>query len=98
MKKEISENPSVLVEYKTIDTLVFIEKIFFESEIEGLDRKEWVQVTSCVRNIKRHLLEIEDIHPFLYKHHVKMPLVKNNNKISIKKKELKNDKNYINNG
>ena len=86
MKKEISENPSVLVEYKTIDTLVFIEKIFLESEIEGLDRKEWGQVTSCVRNIKRHLLETEDIHPFLYKHHVKMPLAKNNNKISIKKK------------
>ena len=90
MKKEISENPSVLVEYKTIDTLAFIEKIFLESEIEGLDRKEWGQVTSCVSNIKRHLLNDKiDCNPFLYKHHVRMPLAKNNNKISIKKKENK---------
>ena len=87
MKKEISENPSVVVTYKTIDTLVFIEKIFLESEIEGLSSKEWLQVTSCVANIKRNLLETEDIHPFLYTHHTKMSLGNNNNNISIKKKE-----------
>ena len=87
MKIEISENPSVLVEYKTIDTLVFIEKIFIESEIEGLDRKEWAQVVGCVKNIKRYLLEPRDSKPFLHKYQVKMSLAKNNNNISIKKKE-----------
>ena len=87
MKIEISENPSVLVEYKTIDTLVFIEKIFIESEIEGLDRKEWLQVVGCVKNIKRYLLEPKDSKPFLHKYRVKMSLAKNNNNISIKKKE-----------
>ena len=92
MKIEISENPSVWLRYQTIDTLVFIEKIFLESEIEGLDRKEWLQVVGCVKNIKKYLLEPKDSKPFLHKYYVKMSLAKNNNNISIKKKEKKNER------
>tara|TARA_R100001594_G_scaffold139117_1_gene183251 strand:+ start:718 stop:1011 length:294 start_codon:yes stop_codon:yes gene_type:complete len=84
---KVSVNPSALVEYKTIDTLVFIEKIFKESEIEGLSMREVVQVLTCVQNLKRHLLEMDDLGcpSFLYKHYVYVPLKENNNQISIKK-------------
>ena len=51
MKPEISKKPSALVEYKTIDTLAFIEKIFKESEIEGLSGREFAQVVNHLKRL-----------------------------------------------
>ena len=93
MEHKVNEKPTAIVTYKTIDTLAFIERIFKESEIEGLSKGEFSQVVNCVTTIKDLLLNqpIGDT-PMemkrLYTHNVRHPLKKNNNEIIIKKGEV----------